>query len=919
MLLLRAIRFEALLQFRSLRFRFGALLCLALPILTPYGVLFLLQPHVPHTFGPSSYITIVVDSLRFPTFILALVIAGNRTDIAGGREMWSVLSSAGISNTGYFLRRCLAQIVLLTCLTAIPFISVMGVLAAAGIRLDDPWRPLASWLLLILPVGCGFILLWSALVQITGTELGSLMILAFGRGAATYFLEKVVQPLLGSKIVLHLEWLGFQNLQYFLVRMINLIRWPEDRFFYGDYLATDVPFSVAQLARLVLPSVAVFMGFSLAVASFAPFFLRRTRRDLRPLVVSENHPLRNMIRYVHQLRQRYSPDGALSWERFVGLAGITCFAAAIGYVEHKRVEAAGYAEQRYHAEMQTEDFPPTPSTTRFVDWRVEGDLAPSGIRITSTGLLKHDGDEALDFLAFSLNPFVRVSVQIEGRRTEVERRWDRMRVSLDPALEPGEELTAVFEVSGLPGQMEFDLHGWRVNDSFATRYEAMIEKAYPSARNDLSQSQWEPAISRSGIDLDSMDLTPVLRYGTWQLSPKPVYQGDPGYEVPEPSAFPLLDLSVDLRAPDGWFIGDICGNAADRNGRLIANCRSSLSRYRIRGGLHRIAQADDQVVAAAFPGHEPLMLRHVESLQSAIELSGEAWPGAPAIERLVVVESSLSDNPWFPTGRGGWRASQFQIDGRLIAFNESAVSLDRPMQSEQIVGAVMARELLRRRDLEPSESWAFRNLFSALMSRRMGSSQVRNGATLTGNPNEEGQARYPVLNLEHYVPFVFEQKVPALWTYLESLVGADNLYAGVEDFLSRPSDPPGTLAELFNDIERRGGLSLQIFEDSYLRGHALPKLRLEDVQSRSQPNGRWRLTGKLRNTATGEVTCPVVAKAEGQVIREVVTVTTESATEFAFDFNFPPHTVQLDPEDTCFRWVTRGRMRVERVSLLAGR
>ena len=919
MLLLRAIRFETILQLRSLRFRFGVLLCLTLPIVTPYGVLFLLQPHVPHTFGPSSYITIVVDSLRFPTLILALVIAGNRADIAGGREMWSVLSSAGISNAGYFLRRCLAQMVLLTILTAIPFVTVMGTLAAAGLRLEDPWRPLGSWLLLILPVGYGFILLWSAVVQITGTELGSLMVLVFGRGMATYFLEKVVQPLLGSKIVLHLEWLGFQNFQYFLRRLINLARRPDDRFFYGDYLATDVPFSVAQLKNLVVPSVAVFMGFSLVIASLATLFLRRTRRDLRPLVVSDNHPLRNMIRYVHQLRQRYSADGALSWERFVVLAGVMCFVASIGYVEHQRVMAAELAEERYQAEMQTEGFPPTPSTTRFVRWQVEGDIAPSGIRVKSTGLLRQEGEEALDFLAFSLNPFVRVSVQMEGRSTAIERRWDRMRVSIDPALQPGDELTAVFEVSGRPGQMDFDLNGWRRNDSFATRYEAMVEKAYPSARNDLSQSQWQPSVSRSGIDLAAMDLTPVIRYGTWQLTPKPVYQGDPGYEVPGPSAFPLLDLSLDLRVPDGWFIGDTCGHAADSNGRLLAGCRASLSRYRMLGGLHRIVQADDQVVAASFPGHEELMVRHVESLQSAIELSGDAWPGAPAIERLVVVESSLSNDPWFPTGRGGWRSSSFQIDGRLIAFREGAVVLDHPLQSEQIVGAVMARELLRRRDLEPSESWAFRNLFSSLMSRRMGSSETRKGATLTGNPNHEHQARYPVLNLEHYVPFVFEQKVPALWTYLESLIGADKLYAGVEDFLSRQSDEPGTLAELFNDIEQRGGKSLQVFQDSYLRGHALPKLRLEDVKSRSLSNGRWRLTGKLRNTATGEVACPVVAKAEGQVIREVVTVTTKSATEFAFDFNFPPHTVQLDPDDTCFRWVTRGRMRVERVSLLTGR
>ena len=918
MLILRAIRLEALLQVRTLRFRFGALLCLALPICTPFGVLFFLQPHLPHTFGPSTYITIVLDSLRFPTLVLALVIAGNRADITGGREMWSVLSSAGVSNAGYFLRRCFAQSCLVAALTALPFLTVMGTLAMAGLTLEDPWRPFGSWLLLVLPVGFGFVLLWSALVQITGTELGSLMILAFGRGAATYFLEQVVQPLLGSKLVLHLDWVGFWNFQYFLARLVNLMRRPDERFYYGDYLATDVPFSFELLWSRVLPSAAVFMGFCAVIASLATFFLRRTRRDLTPLVISENHPLRNIIGYVHKLRQRYSADGALSWERYVALAGLLCFAASVAYVEQRRVTAAGYAERQYQAEIQTEDFPPTPPEARFLEWHLDGDLSPAGVDLQSTGLLRYEGDVALHHLALSMNPFLQVLVELEGRAVEVERRWDRMKVLFEPPLPPDQEMRAVFKVSGRPGQMDFDLNGWRTGDSFATRYEAMVTKAYPSERNDLSQSQWEPSFSRSGIDLGPMELMPVLRYGTWELTPKPVYQGDPGYEVPGPSAFPLLDLTLNLRVPKGWFIGDSCGNAVDDTGQLVASCRTSLSRYRIQGGLHRVVQADEQVVAAAFPGHETLMARHIESLQAAIELSGDAWPGSPGIDRLVVIESSLSNDPFSPSGGGEWRASQFEIEGRLVAFEEGAVVLDRPLQAEQIVGAVMAKELLRRRDLNPSESWTFSRLFSSLMSRRMGAGEARQGATLSGNPNHEHQARYPVLKLEHYVPFVFEQKVPALWTYLESLVGPDHLYEGVEDFLSRESDQPGTLEELFSDIERRSGVSLQAFQGNYLLGHGLPMLRLEDVSSRSQSNGRWRLTGKLRNTATGEVTCPVVAKAEGQVIRQVVTVTSDSATEFSFDFNFPPHTVQLDPEDSCFRWVTRGRMRVERISLLSG-
>ena len=915
MLILRALRFELLLQLRSLRFRFGVLACLFLPIATPYGF-YLLQPNFPQAFGAGTYLANMLNCLRFPTVVLAIIIAGNRADLEGLRQMWSVLGSAKIGNAGYLFRRCLAQGILLTGLTLIPFATTLGALALAGVPLEDPWRPVGSWLLFILPVGFLFIFLWSALTHITGTELGSILILLFGKDAAGYVLAKVVQPILGTRLIIHMDWLGMENFQHTVYRLIRAVENPEWVHGHRGYLASDTPFSIEIAGQRWMASASLYMGICALILPCATFFLRRSRKDLAPLKLSEGHQLRNLIGQVHKLRQRYAIDAALVWERYWLLAGLLCLLGAAAFIDQRQAKFSGLADRQYRALTEVDQYPATPEGVRFTHWSMSGELTPLAVDVRSTGLLRHEGQRAASALPFTLNPFLEVETQIQGRRVETIRRWDRLVVTMEPELRPGEEIKIDFRVHGRPYAPAYEMGRRRWSASFALRYERMMGDP-AGFTGDLSQSEMNPLLSRRGFDLAAHDLAPVIRYGTWKLTPKPVLEGEPGYEVPQPAAFPLQEISVDIHVPDGWFLGDSCGNSSHPDSRMRGECQDSLSRYRAFGGLHRVVRADDQIVIAALPGHETLLDNQYEPVQSVIALSGEAWPGVPAIDRLVVIEEAPRPDPLRPTRSFYYRARRFRAEGRLLRVAEQVAIEQNLLPVEQIVGAVMAGDLLQRRDFDPNQSWVFNKMFGALMARRMGVAGNQSAA-LAGEVFDERVALFPLLTLEHYIPFVFEKKVPALWAYLESLVGAENLYAGVEEFLSSSSEEPGTVEELIETLERHSGESLQTFYQDFLDGKSLPKLSLHNVSQVTTPKG-WRVTGTLRNTGTGEVRCPVHAKAENQEQKTLVTVGDKSEADFQFDFDFPPHTVQLDPADTCYRWITKGRLKVERVSLIGGR
>lgn len=912
---LRILKQETRLQWRTLRFRFGVLLSLCPAIALPLIYLWLIRPNSSYFLGASSYFTLMHQGLQFGGVLLAMVVAGNRADLAGGRQMWSVLAGASVGNGGYLWRRTLAQVLIVVAITGIPLLTTTALLPMAGVDLSDPWLPLGIWLVLVAPTAAIFVVLWGSMVRITGTELGCMVLLVFGDGMLKLFLEKIVEPLLSVRLLLHGDWTGYRaflNLRY---RLLALREGWESARFLG---ASDAPFSFTEAWQAWAPQAALTAGLTCIAFAVSLYFARRTARDLAPLVISKNHPLRNFARHFHALRVRYAGEGGFYLGRLGLIAGVVGCAVGVIWIERRQNDFKHLAERRYAAETATEDLAVISATTGFESLSLRGEINEDSLRVEAVGRLEHRGEEPVATLPFELDPFVGVDIHVPGRDVRRQRRWDRLLVTLDPPLAPGEALEWRAVVFGSPADPVFELPQYQSIDSFATRFEILRDGAPIGRGIDLGLSRMGRRLNNRSVVLPASSLTPVLRYGTWKLTPRPVAEDERGWEVPEPSAFPVLDLKVDLQVASRHFLADSCGDSTARVGRLTAGCRTSLSRYQLRGGPQRPAAVSDGLVLAALPGHEDLMAQHLPSLESVVSLSARAWPGLEPIDRLVLLETPPAPSPLNRSFQLRSRGPQSEVFGRLIRLDEGRVVRNTQSGVELWVANLLVQELLNRRAMNAEQTWSLEKIFTAMLLRRMGL-RASSGAGVSGRDMGKLFARTPVLKAAAFDEFTFLVKLPALIAYVDSLVGTDNFQRGVEAFLTRKDGPPGTVEELFETLERYGNVSLRHVYEDYFQGTGLPFLSFDELSTRRLSSGRWQVSGLLVNNGTGRVECPILVKAENQEVSTRVAVGGESGVAWEMTLDYEPHTLELDPGLTCYRWITQGRLQVERISLGGGR
>jgi hypothetical protein len=275
------------------------------------------------------------------------------------------------------------------------------------------------------------------------------------------------------------------------------------------------------------------------------------------------------------------------------------------------------------------------------------------------------------------------------------------------------------------------------------------------------------------------------------------------------------------------------------------------------------------------------------------------WP--PAFN--ILLTSGLG-NFWFERPEG-------ELNGNLLSLPEGLVIRPQPISGEQIIAQVLSQELLDRRRFDPDEEHLFTSLFQALMIRRMGLSEK--GATLSGRPWMRAVLARSILDAELDNRALFEIRLPAVMVDLEGRLGGRNLYLAIERFLDRGDAEPGTVRELFDDFEAVSGEDLSRFFEEFIEGGAVPELSLEGVSARRLEGRRFLVRGQVANKGAGEVHCPVVVKTElGETQQEVVT-RSEGATDFEITVEHRPVSVQLDPRDTCLRWIEpKKREAVER-------
>ncbi|MCP4657530.1 MAG: hypothetical protein GY856_19160 [bacterium] len=932
-LLVTFVRYELKLQARSMRFRWAAGFYVVFCCLPPV-LLFALRETAAREMGPASYLSHLLQVQPFLTVLLAVLVAGQRSGTESLPETWPVLSAASIGNTGFLLRRWLAATVLLLPLTALPPLLTAALAAYADVGPVDPGIWYWSWTFEIAPRATIIAALWLGLVTILGNELIALVAGLIGSGILLHLLNQALfrwQLLVTSGDLLALDRFGRWISQAFAKP-----RWGQRFGFISNYATTEAPYDAATAFAELVPRIAPALGWAVAILALAVAFLHRTRRDLVPRRVRPDHPLRTYLALLNRLRERHAPSAALSRvdslaAAFGLLALVGGLAVHVGY----QIHYTRLADERYRVEIAS-DFPCQPAEIELTAWRLRGQIREDGSLTTEVrGSLRNHGSEPRDQLVFALNAALDLDrIEVTDRRVSTQRAWDRLVVTIAPPLEPGKTLDLRCHLSGAPTEIDFALKSLG-QASFVTRFEGHRGARFLRDLNDLSQSWILRAISDRRVELRAMDLGPVPRLTPWTLTPF-LGPGSGGREVPEERIRPKVDLTIDLSVPPRWFLADPCGHSSRRDGgngpsrsRLRGECRIPVTDYGVFGAaLQELDSSDAAVTFAALPAHREQAERRRESLATAARLSQRAWPGMKGVDGLVVIE-------WPPASTTDWSRPplglqwQHELRGQLLLLPErSFVNAEHWEQfyyaftqgywtsgawTENLVADTLLRDLLARREVERRQENIFRSMYRSLMKRRMG--LTKSGAAVSVRPGWETEFRKPILDARHGAGTTWNLRLPAVLADLEGRLGREALHAGIEAFLSRKSDRPGTIEELLATLEERTGVALDRFYSDYFTGDALPELRLEEVVAVRDPRG-FTVTGNVRNTGTGEVICPVVVKAEIGEAGALVTVDSESATAFSVRTASRPHTVMLDPKRICHR-LRQGHasMLFERVSL----
>ena len=929
-LLLAMIRYEVLLQLRSVRFRVAAV-CYAVICALPSGLMYFSVRHQStEVLGSAAYLSQLLQVQPYLTLLMVVLIAGNRSDVRALEESWAVLAASPVSNAGFILRRALALLALILPLTLVPPAVAALVARAAGNTSFDVATWIGTWALWILPMAVFLTCYWLAWVTVTGGELAALIVTFIGLplavSAANQILFRFHLTLSG-----YLDWFSYRSLFYwihFTLQGPGALR----RNFHPGHAATEAPFDPPAAAAWLLPLGALIAGFAALGLGLAVAFARRTRRDLRPRPVPPEHQLRTFLEKLNRWRERYAPDGGLGLpERLALAAGVVALGLAVAGLLGRQLTFQRLAAERYRAET-TQVFAPLPAEVRPTTWKLGGRIDGDGaVEVQAAGRFENRGSEPVETLAFSLNRELEIErLEAPRYRVEVTRAWDRLQLRLDPALAAGDALDLELSLSGVPAAVDFVFGRWR--RPFPVSYERVMHARFPREVSNLASSWVRRAASPRRVLLRAMDLGPVPRYTPWTLTRPGESRGeghepsDYGREVPIEAARIVVELELDFETPGGWFLADTCGHVSrGQSGpsRLAGSCRTSLSELMIAGG--RLVTVDSarqgvagEVTVAALPAHVRLAEQKLRSLGRVASLSDRAWPGMPGLEGVVAVE-------WPPEfhvdlSREMTRWSYYEphlpeLFGRLMLVPEMSLVDGEPFAVEDLVAQLLSRDLLERRQPVPDQELLFQHLFRVLMVRRMGLDGDR-GATVSGKPWVRQALAVPILMAKSH-HFVWRLRLPAVLAEIEGRVGGDNLYTAIESFLASggEGEEPATVEGLLAEIEAVSGVSLERTYRDHFQGSALPMLRLEQVASRRQGDG-WVVDGRVRNTGTGQSICPVIVKTEIGERTLTVTVDSESASPFAVRVEHRPHTVLLDPEKSCYRFLLKTSPTLERANLL---
>lgn len=914
------LRQEWRLQWRSVRFRIALAVYLPLSNIANLILFFGLRHRTEELIEGHSYLALLLLAQPWATAVLTILVVGNQSSRQALTEQWIPLASSSIGHAGYLIRRWLAQQVLILPWTLAPLLMAWGLAWTAGSQSIDLQTWGMHWAFMVLPVPPAVGALWLGMVILAGNELVAVLFAGLGL--------QVMNSVIGRVFFSwHLAFGGFWNglrqeaLNDWLGHATFLMQRSRDLGLnmVGTQGATDM----AGLWQWVTIRYSGLYGMSALILCLASVFLGRTRRDLQPLVIHEAHSLRSYIGLFNRLRQRYAPDAGLAGkDRLCILVSALLLVLAIGHQGHIQSTFHGQATERYTA---AKEWPvaPLPTDLDVLDWSVQGEITPAAtVESVSLGTLRYRGAEPLKRLVFTLNAGLDViEVDLDGRQGQQHRAWDRWAFDLTRPLQDGDQVTLKVRVEGRPAHPFFGLYRGNTYRSFVDGYESNQAVRFRRYLHDFSATRPSHSVTGRRVDLQPGDLGPIPRFTTWKLTPPTRSATEFGQQVPEETFPVFVDMKVRLEGPSSWLLGDACGQRSQlQNGRslLEGQCRTALTGYVVRGGQLEILEGSSEDLAlAVLPGHRARGEALLESLATVASVSDRAWPGLPGLQGLLVLE-------WAPPfdidllhdmKSAWWRPLKEDLHGSLLSLPEGLMVSPEPIRADLLVGRFMARDLLRRRAIEPSQMFLFQQIFAALTVRRMGLDEQ--GAVITIAPWDVGSMRRPILGVPPEVAGIYERRLPAVLAEAEHRVGSHRFYDAVDAFLNSTEEVPGTIEELFNTLEEASGVDLErFFQQHFLEAH-LPNLRLVNVRRQALEGRRWEVRGALANVDSGQAICPVVVMTETHEEQVVVQLEDHGEAPFSITTSSEPLRVVLDPQKTCFRaQIGKNFAALERVDLV---
>ena len=874
------VEYEAVTQLRSARFR-GLAAVYVIAASTPAVATWVAAGRSSVAIGSAAYSTFVLSVQPVLTVLLAAALSADALARERDEGSFSVLSVAPISSAGYLLRRWMAVAALSIPLSFVPQVIAATLAGYTQHRVPQLWTFVAGWLFHVLPPLLATSVLFMALGTITGRTVLSIIFAALMITAGLDLLNSFA-------MIFHRKFDGPDSLIFRTMRSVQELVWTV-RGYWSSRVPSEAAFPTMREMRELLPGAGIGTAVTVALLGWSAFYLRRTRRNLRPWRISETNPVRTLLRTVNRIREEYVPDaGPDLYDRAAFLICLAVAAALVGYLVHLQSFFATRAAERYAAETSTAAS--TSATIVPQSVRIDAEVNRAGeVRSRSVLTLRNSGPAPQSHLSFFLNSGMAAGpVAVNSGRARANRVWERLDVDLDPPLLANQSRALTFDLAGLPGEIDFSL---QYPGNFRGRWERYVHAKSSIYMSDLSRSTIDAAATEVRMQLTTRDLAPVLRYTPWTLRPEG--EGFIGEFIAPPAT-----LEVRLRHPYSVVV-DSCGSLTS-GAAFASRCTTGLPSYVIFGGPFTQTTLTPGATLAYIPAHDALAKTHGPSLASSIGLATQSWPGLTLPPHLVFVEQPIDaqDRYWYYENAPLLAVQQIAATGALFFVPEKIFTRLKAIDADIFAAAVVSSALRTKRAVIPEQAAFFNRFFATVAINRLGGRRTTAVESPLGPPPETD----PLIQSSRY--YRGQSRMTKVLSAIEYRVGADHFVEGINDFVAA-GPRSGTARELLESIGRRGGNDLSRAYKDYFEGTALPKLTLNDVAFR-RVGARWEVSGFVTNDGTGEAFVPLVLRTAQGSMWKTLQVDTAERVPFLFSTDSEPRSLQLDPDKVCFRHAAVG-------------